>query len=100
MNTTRSISAVLLAGAVAAGAAWWLQREITGALRSQIELLRDEQRTLNRLHAEHERLLATQVPATELARLQSDHAALRRLRGEIEQLQARAKQSSTDADSP
>lgn len=93
MTAMRWISTASFAGAIVAGAAWWLQRETTAALRSEIALLHEEQRTLAGLRAEHERLLASQVPEAELARLRSDHAALLRLRGEIEQLQARAGQS-------
>ncbi len=89
MSALRWLSALLLALALVAGAALLLQRQIAAQLRDEIALLRDENRTLARLRAEHERLTAAQIPAAELERLRADRAAVVQLRAEIEQLKAR-----------
>lgn len=74
---------ILLAGAVA------VQRREMGDLRRELA-----QRTAVRMkvdveRTENERLKGQQVSAEELARLRADHAALPRLRREIEELKAR-----------
>ncbi len=101
MSALRSLSAVLLALALVAGAALWLQWQTTDNLRSEIQLLREEQRELVRLRAENQRLAATQPDAAELTRLRADRSAVMRLRGEIEKtkdnLQARERALATVA---
>jgi hypothetical protein len=84
MNPLRWLSALLLALALAAGAALWLQRQAAAQLRDEIALLREQNRELARLRAENRRLAAALPPAAELERLRADHAAVFRLRGEIE----------------
>ena len=86
MTLARLVTVGLLALAVAAGAAWWLQGQTTEALRLELGLLHEEQGELKRLQAEKQRLVAAQVPAEELARLRNDHAAVARMRGEIDKL--------------
>ena len=92
MSAARWISAGLVVFAVVAGAGLWLQHETSAALRGEIRLLQDERKTLERLRAEHQRLIAAQVSDAELARLRSDRAALMRLRDEIERMKSRAEQ--------
>lgn len=77
------IAAVTLVGALAG--VWQWQRG--ASLRMQIDLARFEIGELPRLRAENERLSSQQVPVGELERLRADHAALPRLRAELEALQ-------------
>ena len=86
MNAFRWFSALLLALAVVAGAAWWLQRESAAQLRGEVELLRDESRRFAALRAENAKLRAAQPADAELARLRSDRAAVVQLRAEINAL--------------
>jgi hypothetical protein len=67
-----------LAGAI------WVQRRAIGELRWDLEARRA---ALEVARVENERLM--QVAGEELTRLRADHAALPRLRGEIEDLKAR-----------
>src|SRR5262245_9033404 len=94
MFSSRGLSLVLLAVAVVAGAALLLQREIASTLRSEIELLREDNRKLARVRAERDRLLAAQIPEAELQRLRADRAALTQLRSELDALKLRAEQRS------
>jgi hypothetical protein len=95
MNPLRWLSALLLALAFAAGAALWLQRQAAAQLRDEITLLRDQNRELARLRAENLRLAAALPPTAELEQLRADHAAVVRLRAELEKtkdhLQARER---------
>jgi hypothetical protein len=61
----------------------WLR---ASALRGERDLLRVEAEELGRLQRENERLRAKQIPAAELEALRADHAALPRLRVELEAL--------------
>ena len=88
MSALRWLSILLLALAVVAGAAWWLQRESSAQLRGEIALLRDEHNKLATLRAENAKLVAAQPSAAELERLRADRAAIVQLRGEIEKLKA------------
>lgn len=88
MPSLRWLSALLLALAIVAGAAFWLQRQSGAQLREEAALLRDEHRQLDQLRAENLKLVAAQPPAAELDRLRADHAAVGRLRAEIERLKA------------
>lgn len=90
MSGSRIVSVLCVGVAVVAGAGFVVQRELTGALRAERSLLRDQRAELQRLQSENRRLLAVQPAAAELERLRSDHAALARLRREIEELKARA----------
>ena len=94
MAAPRWFSVVLLGLALVAGAALLLQRHATEALRSELALLRDENREVARLRAEQQCLKAAEVPAAELERLCADHAALIRLRAEINRLKNRADQKA------
>jgi len=95
MSALRWLSALLLALALVAGAALWLQRQAAEALRGEIALLREENRDLAKSRAENQRLAAALPSAAELERLRADHAAVARLRREIEKtkdnLQARER---------
>jgi hypothetical protein len=93
MSAPRWVSAVFVIVALVAGAMLWLQHQATLAFRSEVDLLRDENRRLARMRVEHERLLTVQPSGSELERLRADHAALVRFRTEIEQMKARAEQA-------
>jgi hypothetical protein len=72
---------------VAAGAmAWFVQWQESAVLRADLAGLQMESSGLDRLRAENTRLRGQQIPAAELERLRADHAALPRLRAEIETL--------------
>ena len=86
MNTFRWFSVLLLAVALVAGAALWLERQAAVQLRDEIALLRDERRELARLRAENQRLAGALPPPATLAALRADHAAVLRLRGEVAKL--------------
>lgn len=86
MAPHRWLSVPLLALAVVAGAAWWLQRQGAAQLRDEIALLRDEHRQIDALRAANARLAAAQPPAAEIDRLRADRAAVGQLRAEIEKL--------------
>ena len=90
MSPLRWLSLAFFVAALVAGASLWIQHQATLALRSELDLMRDEYRRLERVAAEHARLFKAQPPAAELDRLRADHAALVRLRAEIEQMNARA----------
>jgi len=98
MSAFRWLSVLLLALALAAGAAQLLQRQATAQLRGEIALLREEQRELARLRAEHARLMAMQPAPAELEQLRGDRAALERLRGELDQLRARTDEMARAAE--
>lgn len=91
------IAGVLIAvvGAILAG-----QHQTGEQLRTERNLLRGEQRDLERLRAEHLRLVAAQVAPTELENLRSDHAALVRLRGDLEALKDQPALVTTGAGAP
>lgn len=86
----QSAGVMLLGLAVGAGLA--LQHQRTDELRGEIELLRDQHREVGRLQAEQARLRAAQVPVQELANLRADHAAVLRLRSEVEALRTRVRE--------
>lgn len=74
-----------------AGAGVALQWQTSESLRREIGWLKDDNQALARLRAENARLKAAQTPAEEIERLRADHAAMLRLRGEIEQMRRRAE---------
>jgi hypothetical protein len=94
MSALRWLSALMFALAVVAGAALLLQRQAAAQLRDEIALLRDENRELGRLRAEHQRLVAAQPTAAQLDAIRADHAAVVRLRSEIEALKARTDETA------
>lgn len=89
MSALRWLSALLVALAVVAGVALWLQRQASAQLREEIALLREENASLGRLRGENAQLVAAQVSAAEVERLRADHAAARQLRAEIDQMKTR-----------
>ncbi|MBL9189342.1 MAG: hypothetical protein JNK23_17800 [Opitutaceae bacterium] len=84
MSALRWLSGSLLALALVAGAALWLQRQAATDLRDEIVLLREDSRELARLRAENQRLEETLPPPAKLEELRADRAAVLRLRSEIE----------------
>ena len=86
MTTLRWGSGLLLGIAVVVAAALWLQRQEAEVLRSEIAMLREERVEREKLQAENRRLATQAAPAEEVARLRADHAAIGRLRTEIETL--------------
>lgn len=80
------VIAVLLLVAVGAGTAAWLRHEDSAVLRAEVALRRDDQRELQRVQAENARLKAAAIAPDELNRLRSEHAAIGRLRAELEAL--------------
>ena len=61
----------------------WLS---TAELRANLELAREQNDDFSRLQSENRRLKEKQISAAELDRLRADHAALPRLRAEVEAL--------------
>jgi hypothetical protein len=77
---------------VAAGAtAWWSQRQTAVTLRAELDRRREQDSERRRLAAENERLRAAQVTPAELESLRSDHAAVARLRAEIDAAKTRVQ---------
>lgn len=74
---------------VAGGAALVSQWRETVALRGELAQLRLEVGALDQLRAENKQLRDKQIPAAKLEALRADHAALPRLRMEIEALKKR-----------
>lgn len=72
--------------ALAGSAAWVAQWRETVTLRSVLEQAREETNELEQLRAANARLRSAQISALELEALRADHAALPRLRAEIEAL--------------
>lgn len=96
----RGFIVVLLTLALVLGALLGLQRQKHAELRTEITLLRDEQREGEKLRAEHRRLLAAQVSPQELAALRADRVIVLQLRDEIDRLREtlRARERSLLAD--
>jgi len=78
------VSFVGLIGAI--GAVLGSQRHQTLALRRELQVARLETGELIQLRAENQRLKAQVIPDALLERLRADHAALPRLRAELEGL--------------
>lgn len=93
MKAAQWFALALLAFSLVVGSGFLLQRQTTSALRSELALSRAEHRELGQLQKENQKLKAAQVPAGELERLRADHAAIMRLRNEIEAMKARAEQA-------
>jgi hypothetical protein len=78
------LAALLTAGGAALAVQWYQAME----LRAALDRAKMDAAELTRLREENRRWRAQQIPAAELERLRSDHAALPRLRAELEALQA------------
>jgi len=76
----------LAALVIGGGAVLAMRWQETMLLRSALELARMETADLQRLRADNRRLREKQIPAGELEALRADHAALPRLRAELEAL--------------
>lgn len=76
------ITLVVLGSGALVGAQW----NQTMLLRTQRDLMQMEASDLTQLKAENQRLRAKQISAKALEALRADHAALPRLRAEIEAL--------------
>jgi hypothetical protein len=92
MKPRQTFGPLIVATAVAVLAALGMfqQWPHTTALRTEIDYAKVEVAELARLQSENQRLREKQIPATELATLRADHAALPRLRAELETLNKRA----------
>jgi hypothetical protein len=77
---------VVIALLIGGGAGLTSRWQETMLLRGQLELARLEAGELQRFRAENERLRGLQLPAAKLEALRSDHAAVVRLRTELEGL--------------
>jgi hypothetical protein len=86
--TVLGLLALLVAGGL------WLQRETAVAAGAERDALRDQVRERAHARAEHQRLEAAQVPEAELAVLRADHAAVARLRDEIDALKKEAEKTA------
>lgn len=83
---------VLLVGGFAS--AWVGQRQTAAGLRAEVELQREQARARAQLAADTARLRANQISAADLEALRGDHAALVRLRGEMDALRSRAEEAA------
>jgi len=70
----------------AGGVVLSLQRQSIAKLRVEMKQLSVENKQVERLRIENQKLSAGQVSAIELDRMRDDHAALPRLRSEIQTL--------------
>lgn len=88
MKTRSSLGFFVVVSLVAGagGAAWWSRFQQTLALRNELTVQRLSAEDLARLKVDNQRLKARQVSAAELEALRADHAAVVRLRAEIESL--------------
>ena len=77
---------IIAASSVAAVLA---QRQKAALLRVERETVRMELGEVERLRAENLRLRGLQIPAEKLEQMRADHAALPRLRAELEAMQRR-----------
>lgn len=76
------LSALLIAG----GTGFAVQWHQSTLLRRELDHTRSAADVAQRLQDENRRLKEKQIPASELARLRADHAALPRLRAELDAL--------------
>ena len=88
MRTPWQIPALAIL-AVFIGAVQALQREANVELRGVVGLLREQNQEVDQLRAKRARLIKAQISAAELEKMRADHAALARLRGEMEAAKAR-----------
>lgn len=71
---------------IASGIGLASQWQQTLLLRGELERVQWETEELERLRTENQRLRGKQIPAAELEALRADHAAVARLRAELEEL--------------
>lgn len=100
MQARHWIALGLLAASVAGFAGLLIEHQETKALRSQIEILQQENQRAGQLRAERDRLVAGKVSDAELQRLRGDRAALIRLRNEITALEANADRMAKAMEEP
>jgi len=91
MRITGVHISVGLLGIVTA-AALALQWQSNDELRTEIAMLRVENQKIQPLRLQHDRLAAVQPPPAALEAMRSDHAAVERLRGEVELMRNRVKE--------
>jgi hypothetical protein len=91
---------ILAALIVIMSASLALQRQANEELRGMITLLRGQNHEVERLQAERARLVKGQISPAERESLLADHAAIERLRGEIESAKARLIESEQAERSP
>jgi hypothetical protein len=99
MHGTKWKLGLLAAGLAILGMVLLVQRQTAARLRDEADDLRRQNRILASLRAEHALLAGQQAPAEELQRLRDDHAALIRLRQEIELLKSRQENVAPPASS-
>jgi hypothetical protein len=89
MATLRSflVWIALAAVALSVGTALASQRLTTMQLRGELDGARVQCEDLARLRQENEKLRVRQIPAAQLEALRADHAAVRRMRRELEALE-------------
>ena len=100
MRPLHWLSLGMLAVAIAVAARYFLQRQETAALRTEIAILKQENGQLAELRAENSRLVANKISDPELARLRNDRAALTRLRAEIDKLEETADRKARAMQQP
>lgn len=76
------VAVLVVAGGLGLASQW----QQTMLLRGELDGLHDQERELKALRSANERLRGQQVSASELAALRADHAAVGRLRAELEVL--------------
>lgn len=79
------------------GASLALQRQASDQLRGEIALVSEQNREITRLRIERKRLQAAQPSPAELENIRADHAAVERLRNEVEAMQARVTELENNA---
>jgi hypothetical protein len=80
------LTTALLAIAAGTGAAWWWQAQRAAVWRVELAQLQEERAEARQLQQQHARLAAAQVSEADRANLDTDRAAVVRLRAEIDEL--------------
>ena len=97
MHPTRcNVRFIVLVAAVIliAGSAIAYQRSEDRVLRLELQDAKRAETEIAQLRKENERLKSRQIPTAELERLRSDHAALPRLRAELNDLRKRTSSAA------
>lgn len=97
MKATKLIFAVNGGLLLVAAGVWLWPRGDDEMLRRELVALRREQREVERMRAENQRLAMTLGSAGEVERFQSDRAALERLKAELAQLKQPAEKKAVSA---
>lgn len=84
----------------ASGVVLWRQRETQEQLRGNLGRWRGENQALAQLREENRRQAATEPSAAELENLRADHAAIPRLRAEIDALRERIRRAPEPSATP